>query len=143
MTRDELKEIRFTDEEIVLEKIDGTIKSLPLERFPRLKKAAATERKNYTLSPLGIHWEAIDEDISFDGFFTYNNEEIDNRRNAIQELIKKFPMLNLSELAIKAGISPIVMRHYACNVKRPSPARKAKIEKTLHQIGNELMNVHL
>lgn len=116
---------------------------MPLEWFPRLQNATESEREDYILSPAGIHWEGIDEDLSFDGFFTYKKNIADNQRNTIQELIKKFPMLNLSELAIKAGISPVVMRHYACNVKRPSRTRKAEIEKTLHQLGSELLNVRL
>jgi len=61
----------------------------------------------------------------------------------IEELVKDFSLINLTELATRVGISLAVMRHYACNVKRPSAARKKEIEQTLHRLGEELMQVKL
>ena len=34
-----------------------------------LRNATAKERENYTLSPYGIHWEQLDEDLCYEGFF--------------------------------------------------------------------------
>jgi hypothetical protein len=143
MTRKDLKRLWFSDDRIFIETMQGAVKSMPLEWFPRLQNATPAEREDYELSAMGIHWEAIDEDLSFEGFFTYNKQQADKQRNTIQELVKAFPMINLSELAMRVGISPAVMRHYACNVKRPSAARKKEIEQTLHQLGEELMQVEL
>lgn len=143
MTRKDLKRLWFSDERIFIETVQGTVKSMPLEWFPSLKNATPTEREDYELSAMGIHWEAIDEDLSFEGFFNYNKQQADKQRNSIQELVKDFPMINLTELATRVGISPAVMRHYACNVKRPSAARKKEIEQTLHRLGEELMQVKL
>lgn len=143
MTRKDLKRLWFSDERIFIETVQGTVKSMPLEWFPRLKNATPSEREDYELSAMGIHWEAIDEDLSFEGFFNYNKQQADKQRNSIQELVKDFPMINLTELATRVGISPAVMRHYACNVKRPSAARKKEIEQTLHRLGEELMRVKL
>ncbi|MDO5523496.1 MAG: DUF2442 domain-containing protein [Bacteroidia bacterium] len=143
MTREDLKKLWFTDERIFIETTNEAVKSLLLEDFPRLKNASAEEREDYRLSPSGIHWESIDEDLSFDGFFTYNRRQANEQQNAIQELMRKFPMLNITELARAAGISPTVMRHYACNVKRPSKKRKKEIEEALHNIGKELSAVKL
>lgn len=143
MTQDEIKKLWFDTERIYMETIDGTVKNHPLEWFPRLLNATPQQRNNYEFSPFGIHWEDIDEDISFDGFFTYDKNKAETQRNEIQLLLKKFPMLNISELARMAGISPIVMRHYACNVKQPSRARKKQIENTLHKLGRELLDVSL
>ena len=143
MTRKDLKRLWFSDERIFIETVQGTVKSMHLEWFPRLKNATPAEREDYELSAMGIHWEAIDEDLSFEGFFNYNKQQADKQRNSIQELVKDFPMINLTELATRVGISPAVMRHYACNVKRPSAARKKEIEQTLHRLGEELMQVKL
>jgi len=143
MTRKDFKKLWFTDERIFMETVQGVIKSMPLDWFPRLLNATQSDRENYSLSPLGIHWESIDEDLSFEGFFTYNPIKVNQQRNSIQEFVKAFPMINLSELAVRVGISPAIMRHYACNVKQPSFSRKKKIERTLHQLGQELMEVEL
>lgn len=143
MTRNDLKRLWFSTERIFLETKKGAVKSMPLEWFPRLLNATVEEREMYELSESGVHWETIDEDISFDGFFTYNKQEAESQRNEIQDLLKKFPMLNLSALAQYIGISPVLMRHYACNVKKPSAARKKQIVTTLHQLGKELQNIHL
>jgi hypothetical protein len=143
MTRKDLNKLWFSDDRIFIETMHGAVKSMPLEWFPRLKNATHAEREDYELTAMGIHWEAIDEDLSFEGFFTYNKQQADKQRNTIQELVKAFPMINLSELAMRVGISPALMRHYACNVKRPSAARKKEIEQTLHRLGEELMQVEL
>jgi hypothetical protein len=45
---------------------DGREISVPLSWYPRLNDATPKERKNWRLigGGLGIHWEALDEDIS-------------------------------------------------------------------------------
>lgn len=43
---------------------DGRILRAPLWWYPRLAKASPEERKIVELSPMGMHWPRIDEDIS-------------------------------------------------------------------------------
>lgn len=45
---------------------DGRVVSVPLVWFPRLADASDRERSDWELigGGIGIHWEAIDEDIS-------------------------------------------------------------------------------
>jgi hypothetical protein len=45
---------------------DGRVVSVPLVWFPRLADASPRERSDWELigGGIGIHWEAIDEDIS-------------------------------------------------------------------------------
>jgi hypothetical protein len=45
---------------------DGRTVSAPLEWFPRLRNATASQMGNWRLigPGVGIHWEEIDEDIS-------------------------------------------------------------------------------
>lgn len=38
--------------------------SFPCSAYPRLAGATEDERANMELSPLGIHWPALDEDLS-------------------------------------------------------------------------------
>ncbi len=72
LTKEDIKEIGFEKDVIFLITKDGVKKSMPLQWFPRLFEAKQDERYNYVLSPYGIHWETLDEDLSFSGFFTYN-----------------------------------------------------------------------
>lgn len=46
---------------------DGRIIAAPLAWFARLLPALPEERERFELSPHGIHWEHLDEDISIEG----------------------------------------------------------------------------
>ncbi|WP_457638955.1 DUF2442 domain-containing protein [Persephonella sp.] len=50
---------------------DGRIIGIPLDRFPKLKKATTKQRENYRLigHGYGIHWEELDEDILVETLF--------------------------------------------------------------------------
>ena len=45
----------------------GRVIGVPLAWFPRLLRATPAEREGFEISPFGIHWEALDEDISTEG----------------------------------------------------------------------------
>ena len=59
--------VEFTATELVVTLMDGRRIATPLEWYPRLQKASAAERADYEIMPLGIHWPAIDEDLSIAG----------------------------------------------------------------------------
>lgn len=67
-------EIGFTENTIYLKDGKGDIKSHPLAWFPRLLNATKEQRENFTISPFGIHWEALDEDLSLEGFDNFKKE---------------------------------------------------------------------
>lgn len=46
---------------------DGRTISVPLAWYPRLRNASHDQLQAYELSPGGIHWDALDEDISVEG----------------------------------------------------------------------------
>ncbi|MBS3780463.1 MAG: DUF2442 domain-containing protein, partial [Desulfovermiculus sp.] len=46
---------------------DGRTLGVPLAWFPRLLKASPQQLNDFELSPKGIHWDALDEDISIKG----------------------------------------------------------------------------
>ncbi len=72
----EASKVWFDDNKIYLETKDGVEKSMPLKWFPRLENATSQQRQKFELSPFGIYWEEIDEDLSFEGFFKFQKEEI-------------------------------------------------------------------
>jgi uncharacterized protein DUF2442 len=52
------------DLHLIVTLADGRLLRTPLWWYPRLFGATARQRSQLQLSPLGIHWPAIDEDIS-------------------------------------------------------------------------------
>jgi hypothetical protein len=61
------KAVRFDDDSMWVHLDDGRVVAVPLAWFPRLLAATPEQRVQFELSPRGIHWEALDEDISIDG----------------------------------------------------------------------------
>lgn len=61
------EDIRFNKDAMWVTLSDGRVLGLPLAWFPRLLHASPKARAGWTLSPFGIHWEALDEDISVAG----------------------------------------------------------------------------
>ena len=59
--------VRFDEHTIWVELSDGRTLGVPLAWFPRLFRATHAEREQVELSRVGLHWEAIDEDISIAG----------------------------------------------------------------------------
>ncbi len=59
--------VRFDDDLLWVDLSDGRVIGAPLAWFPRLLRATAAERATYQISPDGVHWDALDEDISIDG----------------------------------------------------------------------------
>ncbi len=59
--------VRFDDDSLWVDLDDGRRIAVPLAWFPRLLAATPEQRARFELSPRGIHWEALDEDITIDG----------------------------------------------------------------------------
>ncbi len=59
-------EVWFDKEHFYVRLMDGRELSVPLEWFPRLRKATDQQRKRWRLigRGVGIHWSALNEDIS-------------------------------------------------------------------------------
>lgn len=59
-------DVACTDDALVVVLADGREISAPLVWFPRLQKATPEQRRQWRLigGGVGIHWEAVDEDIS-------------------------------------------------------------------------------
>lgn len=63
------RDVRFTAAELVVELTDGRTLMTPLAWYPRLLHATKAQRLNWRLigRGVGVHWEAMDEDLSIDG----------------------------------------------------------------------------
>ncbi|MBA0211957.1 DUF2442 domain-containing protein [Pectobacterium punjabense] len=61
------KKVRFDEFNMWVELSDARTLGIPLAWFPRLLHATEAERNNYELSPRGIHWDNLNEDISVEG----------------------------------------------------------------------------
>jgi len=76
------KALRFDEDSMWVELTDGRTVGVPLAWFPRLLHASPEQRENYELSPRGMHWEAIDEDISVEGILAGRGDQTKTRRTA-------------------------------------------------------------
>ena len=61
------KTVRFDADNMWLELSDGRTLGTPLAWFPRLLDATPAQRKRVKISTRGLHWAALDEDISIAG----------------------------------------------------------------------------
>jgi hypothetical protein len=59
--------VRFDEHTMWVDLTDGRTLGVPLAWFPRLLRATPAEREQVELSRVGLHWEALDEDISIAG----------------------------------------------------------------------------
>lgn len=61
------KAVRFDDDTFWVSLSDGRTIAAPLAWFPRLLQASPEQRAQVELSRNGLHWDALDEDISVAG----------------------------------------------------------------------------
>ena len=73
--------VRFDEDSMWVELTDGRTLGVPLSYFPRLLKATAVQRRQYTLSGggAGLHWDKLDEDISIRGLILGHGDRTSRR----------------------------------------------------------------
>lgn len=59
--------VYFSSPSIVIEMEDGSEMRFPAGENPRLGKGTAAQLNNVEISPFGVHWPELDEDLSFEG----------------------------------------------------------------------------
>ena len=59
--------VRFDENSFWVELEDGRTLGVPLAWFPRLLHGTPEQREKVELSPDGLHWDELDEDISIAG----------------------------------------------------------------------------
>jgi hypothetical protein len=60
-------DVEFRDGLLLVTLKDGRVIGTPLEWYPRLVQATSEQLSDYELWAFGIHWEALDEDLSIEG----------------------------------------------------------------------------
>ena len=100
-----------------------------------MKNATDEQRNDYELGYFGIHWEEIDEDLSFEGFFRQKNT------NTLYELFMAHPEINASAVARRLGMAQSLLAQYISGTKRPSDERMECIKAEIRQIGAELLAI--
>jgi Protein of unknown function (DUF2442) len=60
------KNVKVTADTLIVELRDGRVVSVPVSWYPRLSEGTLSERRRWELigPGIGIHWPALDEDIS-------------------------------------------------------------------------------
>lgn len=118
----------------------GNTYSRPLEAFPLLLEATPEQRAKYEIGIEGddIRWDDIDEDIHISSFFVTEEPDTDN---PIADIFKRFPWLNVSEIARTLGINKSLLSRYIYGIKRPSEKRTAQIIATIRQLGREMTSI--
>jgi Protein of unknown function (DUF2442) len=59
--------VRFEEATMWVELSDGRTLGMPLAWYPRLKDASENDLADHFLSPSGVHWDKLDEDLSVRG----------------------------------------------------------------------------
>jgi len=74
--------VRFDEHTMWVSLDDGRTLGVPLAWFPRLLSATAEQRAAVAISPMGLHWDELDEDISIDGLIAGRADQTIKRPSA-------------------------------------------------------------
>ena len=102
--------------------------------YPKLREASDEERNQYTFGMGGIHWRALDEDISFESF-----EYDDAEPSPMQRFFLTHKKINVAEFARLMGMNPTLLRNYINGFKKPSKEREQEIMDYIHKLGKEMV----
>ena len=77
-----VKDVRFDEDAISVDLMDGRTITAPLAWYPRLMEATPKQRSNWQIAGAGygIHWPDVDEDLSTEGLL--RGAPAPNRRSA-------------------------------------------------------------
>lgn len=130
-----IEKIWITDTAIWIRTDKGKEACENFNDYPRLRNATQEQRLKYEADAFGIHWEELDEDLSYEGFFSKQEP------TPLHKLFMAHPELNVSALARRMGISQSLMAQYISGKKKPSENRLRMIYETIREVGKELMAV--
>lgn len=132
-----IKDVWFSNERIYVRLEDGTTFNRPLEALPTLKIASDAERSAFEINRYGdaLRWRDLDEDIHINSFLETQEpcEDIE-----VASLFKRFPWLNIAEVARMMKIHKSVLLSYIYGMKAPSTERMTQLKDILHFMGKQL-----
>lgn len=132
-----ISKVWFKDGRIFVQTDEGETLSRPLEAFPVLLDATPEQRKLFEIGLYGddIRWEELDEDIHVSSFLEKSEPDPTNEISAV---FRRFPQLNVSEMARMIGINKSLLSRYIYGIKKPSEERKKQIIEAIRHLGNEM-----
>lgn len=133
-----IEKLWFADNRIYVKTTDGEVLFQSLYFYPRLLHATPEQLADCELWDDGIHWEELDEDVSFESFYYPETKE---PAPGLQTAFLTNPELNVSAVARRLGIRQSLLASYIKGTKKPSEERSAQILNTIHDIGRSLMDV--
>lgn len=76
--------VRFDEDQMWVELSDGRTLGVPLAWFPRLLRGSREQREACRISRRGLHWAALDEDISIAGLLAGYRDQTRRLPNAAE-----------------------------------------------------------
>jgi hypothetical protein len=74
--------VRFDEDQMWVDLEDGRTLGVPLAWFPRLLHGSPEIRRKVRISPSGLHWTELDEDISIAGLLAGRGDHTQSRQHA-------------------------------------------------------------
>lgn len=128
-----ISKLWFENDRIYILTDDGRTLWQSLLYYRRLREATDEQRTDYELDDEGIHWEALDEDVSFESF-----EYEDPEPQGVSRLFLTHPELNDAAIARRLGIDRGAMRQYVNGIRKPSPDIEQRIFNEVRHVASEL-----
>ena len=75
------------EEKVNIQTKYGIVKSAPIVEFRLLRDATPEQRQNYEYGKFGIRWEELDEDLSFEDFFTKEELKLMEEMDTVLKIV--------------------------------------------------------
>lgn len=136
---EQIKNLWFDADRIYMRSSEGRVLSRPLKAYPELEEATVEQRNDFTIDEDGmaIRWETLDADMHISSFYETSEP---NEENEVGAMFKRFPWLNVSEVARYLGINKSLLARYIYGISKPSEQRVQQIRDAFHALGKELQS---
>jgi len=136
---EQIKNLWFDADRIYMRSSEGRVLSRPLKAYPELEEASVEQRNDFTIDEDGmaVRWESLDADMHISSFYETSEP---NQENEVGQMFKRFPWLNVSEVARYLGINKSLLARYIYGISKPSEQRVQQIRDAFHALGKELQS---
>ena len=136
---EQIKNLWFDADRIYMRSSEGRVLSRPLKAYPELEEASVEQRNDFTIDEDGmaVRWESLDADMHISSFYETTEP---NQENEVGQMFKRFPWLNVSEVARYLGINKSLLARYIYGISKPSEQRIQQIRDAFHALGKELQS---
>lgn len=136
---EQIKNLWFDADRIYMRSSEGRVLSRPLKAYPELEEATVEQRNDFTIDEDGmaVRWESLDADMHISSFYETSEP---NQENEVGQMFKRFPWLNVSEVARYLGINKSLLARYIYGISKPSEQRVQQIREAFHALGKELQS---